>query len=416
LFCTCENVLDNPYDLDCPPELWTPTDLNAESQDNSIALNWNLDEDHFDGYWIEVSNNAKTWDTIHSTIVEPEQKAFTDTGLYPGKTIQYRIHGRADQNQSDYAYSNELTLSANAPLVSTDSTGGITEKEATLYGNVVSNGGSTVTERGFCYSTSPNVDINDTKVTSGAGTGSFNETLSGLQAGTTYYVKAYAINSAGTAYGDEVSLTTEEETIACGDLETFTDPRDGHEYKMTQIGEQVWMAENLAYLPNVSPSSAESYTDPYYYVYDYQGTSVSAAKATDNYETYGVLYNWPAAMNACPSGWHLPSPEEWEVLSNYAGGLDSGEKLKTSDGWISDFFVGTNEYCFSAVPSGGRVDYGLPGDGEYEDLYYNAWFWCDTEKSATLSYCATLLHNNSMLHGDFSRLKEDGYSVRCIRD
>src|SRR4030042_875983 len=87
----------------------------------------------------------------------------------------------------------------------------------------------------------------------------------------------------------------------------------------------------LAYLPAVSPPASESMTDPYYYVYDYNGNSVTAAKATGNYMTYGVLYNWSAAMNGaassianpsgvqgvCPTGWHLPSDAEWTQLTDY---------------------------------------------------------------------------------------------------
>ena len=71
------------------------------------------------------------------------------------------------------------------------------------------------------------------------------------------------------------------------------------------------MAENLAWLPGVSPSSDGSETLSYYYVRGYEGTVVSEAKAVANYSTYGVLYNWPAAMAACPDGWHLPSDGDW---------------------------------------------------------------------------------------------------------
>jgi len=65
-------------------------------------------------------------------------------------------------------------------------------------------------------------------------------------------------------------------------------------------------AENLAHLPSITPVEAYSSTEPCYYIYNYNGTAVSDAKITDGYAKYGVFYNWTAAMNACPAGWHLP--------------------------------------------------------------------------------------------------------------
>ena len=76
---------------------------------------------------------------------------------------------------------------------------------------------------------------------------------------------------------------------------TFTDTRDGNTYNWVKIGEQFWMAENLKYLPEMAEYSIDSLEKPYYFVYDYHGTDVTEAKATENYQTYGVLYNWYAA-------------------------------------------------------------------------------------------------------------------------
>lgn len=95
-----------------------------------------------------------------------------------------------------------------APTVTTSSPSGVTSSSATCGGNVTSDGGTTVTLRGVCYGTSPNPTTSSQTVSGGSGTGSFICNLSGLSSNTTYYVRAYAINSAGTAYGSQQSFTT----------------------------------------------------------------------------------------------------------------------------------------------------------------------------------------------------------------
>ncbi len=99
--------------------------------------------------------------------------------------------------------------------------------------------------------------------------------------------------------------------------DTLTDPRDGNTYRTVQIGDQRWLAENLKYLPSVCQGRPRRTVPAFHYVYDYQGDSVEEAKATANYRHYGVLYNWPAALEACPSGWHLPSDAEWSALTDF---------------------------------------------------------------------------------------------------
>ena len=89
---------------------------------------------------------------------------------------------------------------------------------------------------------------------------------------------------------------------------------EGYSYSTVEIGEQCWFSENCRYLPEVSDLSIDSTTEPHYSVYGYTGTDVTVAKSTANYETYGVLYNWPAVMTEgiCPSGWHIPTDGEWQ--------------------------------------------------------------------------------------------------------
>jgi uncharacterized protein (TIGR02145 family) len=201
---------------------------------------------------------------------------------------------------------------------------------------------------------------------------------------------------------------------------TFTDSRDGQTYKWVKIGTQIWMAENLKYLPAVSPSSEGSHFDPLYYVYDYRGNSMSVAKATANFNTYGVLYNWPAAMKACPSGWHLPSDDEWKTLEMYLGmsqseadktewrGTDEGKQMKSTSGW-SENGNGTNSSGFNALPGGTRVY-----TGQFNNLGGYGFWWSATENGNS-AWSRSLVHVNDLVYRKNGN-KSFGYSVRCVRD
>ena len=298
-----------------------------------------------------------------------------------------------------------------SPTVTTDAITSITQTTATGGGNVTADGGTPVTARGICWSTSPNPTTANNKTTNGTGTGSFTSTLTGLTANTKYYVRAYATNSQGTAYGNEVSFTTTaEEGPVFG---SFTDPRDGHVYKTVTIGTQVWMAENLAYLPAVNPSSTGSNINPYYYVYDYEGTDVAVAKQHTNYNTYGVMYNWPAALSACPLGWHLPSEEEWTILTTFLGGYNvAGGKMKETGTthWNSPNTGATNERGFSALPCGSRFDLGT-----FDNMgIYGNW-WSSSEYDTNIAWSRVLYNDDIQVARGLST-KGSGFSVRCVRD
>ena len=129
------------------------------------------------------------------------------TGLTAGTTYYVRAYAI---NSAGTAYGTEVsfTAAANLPTVTTSQVTNITQTTATGGGNVTSDGGASVTERGICWSTSHNPTTNSSHASSGSGTGSYTANLTGLTNNTTYYVRAYATNSAGTAYGTEVSFTT----------------------------------------------------------------------------------------------------------------------------------------------------------------------------------------------------------------
>lgn len=195
---------------------------------------------------------------------------------------------------------------------------------------------------------------------------------------------------------------------------SFTDSRDGQKYKTVKIGDQVWMAENLAYLPRVNPGEYGSDSIPMYYVYGYNGSDTNAAKRRTAYKIYGVLYNWPAAMNACPSGWQLPGDEEWTTLTDYLGGEDvAGGKLKKrgTSHWEHPNIGATNKSKFSALPGG----YRLVDDYFYYYLGRSGVWWSSTEYSATESWGRDI-HS---IYSEVVRIhsnKGEGFSVRCIKD
>ena len=129
------------------------------------------------------------------------------SGLVQGTTYYIRAYAT---NSAGTGYSAQLTFStlALAPVLTTTELSALTSVSASGGGNITNDGGSPVTARGVCWSTGQNPTISDSKTTDGTGTGSFTSSITGLVAGTTYYVRAYATNSVGTAYGNQISAST----------------------------------------------------------------------------------------------------------------------------------------------------------------------------------------------------------------
>lgn len=216
------------------------------------------------------------------------------------------------------------------------------------------------------------------------------------------------------------------------ELNTFKDSRDGHIYKWIKIGTQIWMAENLAYLPAVYPPTYGSSSAPRFYIYGYTGSDISVAKKQPNYATHGVLYNWQAAKAACPPGWHLPSENEWHTLENYLmlhgfnfdGTITDNtnnkiaKSMSATSNWNTTSLTGTigenlslnNKSGFSALPSGYRHT-----GGSFDDLGSDGYWWSSTVYNGSHAWGPTLSsflpdvrwNNNKMEHG---------LSVRCIKD
>ena len=200
---------------------------------------------------------------------------------------------------------------------------------------------------------------------------------------------------------------------------------DGNTYKTVQIGEQVWMAENMRAMHDrdgkaIAMGSEESYDTPYRYCPDNKPANV---------KEYGYLYNWPAAKKVCPEGWHLPTDAEWTQLTGYLmdnGYSCGGEKenvakaLASSQGWggsDEECAVGNNPGSnnasgFSALPAG---VYG-GNYGNYGFFGYGAGFWSATENNDFGAYGRYFDYYNANVYRGSSGYKYNGFSVRCVRD
>jgi len=274
----------------------------------------------------------------------------------------------------------DADFNTHSPGVVTLDTSIITNSSITLWGEITDEGNDEMEEVGFCYNTTGNPTVNNgTKVICSYDTLKFSTQITGLTKSTTYYVVAYARNDAGLSYGSILELKTVSYSF-----EYFTDKRDNKKYKTVTIGKQVWMAENLAYLPELNYKYSDFSTTPNYYVYNYTGNSVEEAKETFYYKKYGVLYNWYAVSTAVPEGWKIPTKQDFEVLAQYIGsqniGYDRngdswyyvGNQLKEEQGWGGKY---PNEYGFSLLPA----NYIEPAYKYSSSEGYFTYLWTSTE-------------------------------------
>jgi len=168
----------------------------------------------------------------------------------------------------------------------------------------------------------------------------------------------------------------------------FTDRRDGQKYRTVWIGNRVWMAENLNYLTGGS--------------WCYGGDN-------SNCKTYGRLYTWDEAQYICPSGFHLPSREEWNGLVNTAGGGSAGTALKSRDGWRSQ--NGTDTFGFSALPGGYKKDTG----NNYQYLGEGGNWWTAPDHGSGVAYHKLIGFGESFVR-ELNDCRNCGFSVRCVQN
>ena len=312
-------------------------------------------------------------------------------------------------NSAGTAYGSQISFTTSAqiqlPTLTTTAASSVSTTSAISGGSITSDGGETITARGVCWSTSQNPTTSNSKTTDGTGTGSFSSSITGLNPNTTYHLRAYAINSVGTAYGSDIAFTTKS-TIS-----TNTDP-DGNTYTTVTIGTQVWMTENLrttkyndnTAIPLVTDNTSwGKLTTPGYSWYNNDPTTKIAF-----YNGYTI-----DTRKLCPTGWHVPSDAEWTILTDYLGGESvAAGKLKEigTSHWNSPNTGATNSSGFTALPVGGRSF-----NGNYDTMGLLALWWSSTATSTTTAWYRFIMVNDNKVTR-FNPCKCYGYSVRCLKD
>lgn len=258
----------------------------------------------------------------------------------------------------------------------------------------------------------------------------------------TYTVTLTVTNS----FGENTKVSNGYITVINNELGTLTDSRDGKIYPTVLIGNQWWMAENLAYLPSVNPGTLSLYNKPAYYVYGFEGTDIEEAKSHPNFKTFGVLYNHNAALNgspysynsqgevrgACPEGWHIPGDSEWNNLISYLisngynyDGTKTGNKIAKALAGKSEWFksdsVGTPGYAielnntsgFGALPGGMRIG----GATNFDQKSFLGFWWSAPSPDYNIpSLIETKSWDSSFKFSGFLYDTYAGYSIRCIKD
>ncbi len=340
-------------------------------QSHTIQYRWDLNGD---GVWdIEWGDNYST------------QYSFELPATYTVILEVMTTEGKIARDSQMINIEEEATNSL--PVVATNPVFEISHTMATGGGTVLDEGGSSVSMRGLIWKINDPNNHTEHRTYDTIGTlGSFDQLMINLIKDTVYLVKAYAMNSFGISYGEELMFSTDGGAHGepCEGMASFTDSRDGQVYGTVQMGKQCWMDRNMTYNTGIN--------------YCYENNSEFC-------DLYGRLYEWETAINVCPEGWRLPTNEDWFWLT---GEVAIAEEVKSIEGWFSNG-NGTNSSAFNAWPGGAYFD-----DNNFSFVTERAYFWSADDSQ---QWHALLTYENEFRATYFQNLDGDkALSVRCIKD
>ncbi len=280
------------------------------------------------------------------------------------------------------------------PKVTTNEVTNITQTSAQCGGSIINNGGSSIKSCGVCWSTNPNPTISDNNTVDEYSNENYISLLTDINANTTYYVRAYATNKAGTGYGEAVLFPT-----SFSENEKVIDI-DGNEYDLIHMGEQTWMAQNLKVTRHTDGKEID-------YVYWYNNDE------TIYKEKFGGLYLHEFDSKLCPSGWKVPSKEDWSTLIEFLGGVEiAGGKLKAkgTTEWLSPNTDANNSSGFAALPGG----YTSPQYEVMNGFGEVGRYWTTHGAMTGVTY-VEFSHNSAEAKIKHDHSEYVAYSIRCIK-
>ena len=336
----------------------------------------------------------------------------------------HQTNGNVTQIPLNEIDSITYTINPELPTLNTLNVNNIGPTSASSGGEIINDGGSNIIQRGICWSLNSSPTVTDNISSDGTGIGIFSSDMYSLTPNTTYFVRSYATNSVGTAYGNEISFnTTGNNWLNPGLTYGNVSDIDGNNYATITIGGQIWMAENLK-------TTHYSNGDPITFISDnFNWANVGSEAYCIPFDSnrvqdpYGLVYNWYTVndvRNVCPTGFHVPSYNEFENLITFLGGstlaggaAKSTGTIENGDGYFTSPNTGaTNSSGLSLV---GGVIRGWTNGGEFYPLGIRGICWSSTEDDVANAF-RFYVEDNSEVFGNISAAKGVGYSIRCISD
>ena len=356
---------------------------------------------------VEFSDFITLQDNIRTNrgYIKTKDNSGNDLKLYP-ITMKYDNLSKELNIKGEEKYT-PTTLVQIAPVLTTKTASDITGITATSGGYVKTNGGSSITAKGIVWSLSTNPTIAlTTKTNDGIGSVDYKSYLTGLYPSRKYYVKSYATNGIGTAYGNEINFIAD--------------------YNQILIGSQVWSDSNLNVSTYRNGDIIPQVTDQTAWNNLTTGAWCYYSNDTGAEIFYGKLYNWYAVNDSrglAPIGWHIPSATEFNTLSTFLGGdTVSGGKLKSEiinpdpalfsgyGMWRLPNTGATNSSKFNGYAGGQRDTTGFSNEE------FSGYFWTATSTTPSTATLKSLSYNNDDLSQSTLANNKIGCSVRLIKD